>query len=185
MIVVLGAIGWGLIAVGALTHLWHHDRLRDLLGRHLDADRASAATLVFVEAVLTVVIAMGVIVDASWLAIVALAGAGLGVGFVAWIARLLITGSELPCACSFSSAPTSRWSLARAIAVMAVGALAFADVGALATVDRFAALVVGLGAAAAIYVLPEALGWPEFSRAQLARLDSHTPAGRVPKPEAS
>ncbi len=185
MTVLLGSIGWGLIAVGAVTHLWHHDRLRDLLGRHLDADRAGAAALVSAEVLLTVAIAVGVIIDASWLLVVALAGAGLGFGFIAWIARLLVTGSELPCACSFSSAPTSLWSLARAIVVITVALLAFADVGALTAPERVAALAVGLGAAAAIYVLPEALGWPEFSRAQLARLDSHAPTRRTATPEAS
>jgi hypothetical protein len=182
MTVVLGSIGWGLIAVGALTHTWHHDRLRDLLGRHLDADRAAAAILVFVEVLLTLSIAVGVIIDPSWLPTVAVAGGVLGLGFVAWISRLLLTGSELPCACSFSSAPTSAWSLARAVAVLAVSVLAIADAGSLAVAERIGALAVGLGAAAAIYVLPEALGWPEFSRAQLARLDSHAPARNTPKP---
>jgi len=176
MIIVLGAIGWGLIAIGAVTHVWHHDRLRDLLGRHLDADRAAAAALVSAEVIITLGIAIAIMLDAPWLPILAIVGTALGVGFVAWIGRLLATGSELPCACSFSSAPTSGWSLARALAVIPIVALAVADIDSVAVADRLAALAVGLAAAASIYVLPEALGWPEFSQAQLSRLDSHSPA---------
>lgn len=177
MTVVLGAIGWGLIAIGAVTHVWHHDRLRDLLGRHLDADRPAAAALVTIELAITAGILVGIIVDAPWLPIIALLGTALAVGFVVWIGRLLITGSELPCACSFSSAPTSIWSLARALAVLPVVALTVADIGSLDIADRGAAMAVGLAAASSIYVLPEALGWPEFSQAQLSRLDSHSPTG--------
>lgn len=175
MNLVLGAIGWGLIAVGALTHIWHHDRLRELLGRHLDADRPAAAALVTVELVVTLGVAIAILLDAAWLTFVALVGTALAVGFVAWISRLLITGSELPCACSFSSAPTSGWSLARAFAVVPIFVLAVTDIGAIGFADRLGALAVGLAAAAAIYVLPEALGWPEIAQAQLARLDSHSP----------
>lgn len=176
MTIVLGAIGWGLIAIGAVTHVWHHDRLRDLLGRHLDADRPAAAALVTVEVAVTVGVAIGILIDAPWLPIVASVGTALALGFVAWIGRLLATGSELPCACSFSSDPTSGWSLARALAVVPIVVLTIADIGSIEVADRLAALAVGLGAAASIYVLPEALGWPEFSQAQLSRLDSHSPA---------
>ena len=176
MIIVLGAVGWGLIAIGALTHGWHHDRLRELLGRHLDADRPAAASLLTFELVVTIGVAIAVISDAPWLPAIALVGTALALGFVAWIARLLLTGSQLPCACSFSAAPTSVWSLGRAVAVVCIALLAVADVASVDTADRVVALIVGLGVAAAIYVLPEALGWPEFSKAQLARLDSHIPA---------
>lgn len=175
MNLILGSIGWGLIAVGALTHVWHHDRLRDLLGRHLDADRPAAAALVSIEILVTVGVAVGILLDAAWLPVIALAGTALALAFVAWIARLLATGSELPCACSFSAAPTSGWSLARALAVVTIIVLAIVDIGSVDVADRMGALAVGLGAAASIYVLPEALGWPDVAQAQLARLDSHTP----------
>ena len=81
-----------------------------------------------------------------------------------------------------SSQETARKGNVFGIIGMAIAVVAFAEVERLATSERIAALPVGLGAAAAIYVLPEALGWPEFSRAQLARLDSHAPTRQMPKP---
>ncbi len=170
-----GSIGWGLIAIGAITHVWHHERLRDLVGRHLDADRSAALALVVAEVTITAAVALGVLLDGSWLPLAAIGGGLLAIGFVIWIARLLATGSELPCACSFSAAPTSVWSLARAMAVLSISLLWATDPASATVGDRVVALAVGLALAGAIYVLPESLGWPDYARAQLARLDSHAP----------
>lgn len=175
MTTLIGAVGWGLISVGALTHLWHHERLRELLAMHVSNARAAAAGLVAVEAVLATALAIGVIAEGGWLPLTSLVGGGVGLAFTAWIARLLVTRSSLPCACSFSAAPTSGWSLLRAVAVMTTATLAFVDDG-MATAERVAALIAGLALAAALYVLPESLAWPKATRAQLARLDSHAPA---------
>lgn len=180
MIVLLGAMGWGLIAVGAITHAWHHRRLRDLLARHLDADRTAAALLLTAEVAITAGVATGVLFDGAWLRAAAVAGTALAIGFVIWIGRLLATGSELPCACSFSAGPTSAWSLGRAVAVLSVALLVFADPGSIPTADRFVALAAGLAVAAAVYVLPESLSWPDHARAQLARMDSHAAAQGQP-----
>lgn len=175
MTLLLGSIGWGLIATGTLTHLWHHDRLRELLAMHVDADRPAAAALVTVEAALAIALPVGVFADASWLPVVAIAAAALGFGFTVWIARLLMTGSELPCACSFSQGPTSRWSLVRAALIMTAVALVAAPGTELSSSDIVASLAVGLAIAGAVFVVPEALSWPAPLRAQLARLDSHAP----------
>lgn len=174
MSLLLGALGWGLITIGAVTHVWHHTRLRELLGQHLDADRPAALALVGTEAALALALPVALLTDASWLPIAAALAAVVGLGFTAWIARLLLTGSELPCACSFSQGPTSRWSLVRAALLLSSVALAFVD-GGTSTTDIVAALVTGLAVAAAVFVLPEALSWPPALRAQLARLDSHAP----------
>jgi hypothetical protein len=97
---------------------------------------------------------------------------------MAWIARLLLTGSDLPCACSFSQAPTSLWSFARSVCVGLVGLfglVTFPDAHDTAGLsERVAILVVGWAVAAAIFVLPEAITWPPASKALLARVDAHT-----------
>lgn len=174
MTTLVGAIGWGLITVGAFTHLWHHVRLRELLAMHVSNARLAAAVLVLLEAALAGVLAAGVLTDASWLPVPGVVGGALGLAFTGWIARLLLTHSSLPCACSFSAAPTSGWSLLRAAAVIATAGLAWAGDG-LPLGDRIAALIVGLAFATALYVLPESLAWPTAAQAQLARLDSHAP----------
>ena len=187
MIELLGAIGWGLLACGSITHIWHHRQLRRLLGMHLDHERVPAAALTAVETALTVAIAVAFLTGHSSLPWLALAGMALAAGFIVWIARLLLTESDLPCACSFSEAPTSVWSFARSLCVALVGCLALVntawiDAGFISsasppdwdTGSRVAVLLVGWALASTIFVLPEALTWPDASKALLARVDAHT-----------
>ena len=177
MIELLGAIGWGLLACGSITHIWHHRQLRRLLAMHLDHERVPAAALTAVETALTVAIAVAFLTGHSSLPWLALAGMALAAGFIVWIARLLLTESDLPCACSFSEAPTSVWSFARSLCVALVGCLALVntawiDAGFISA--RVAVLLVGWALASTIFVLPEALTWPDASKALLARVDAHT-----------
>lgn len=183
MILLLGAVGWGLIAMGAITHLWHRGRLADLLAAHLNNEKPAAAALLGIEATLVATIAFAVLTNAPWLPVVAVAGTVLGIGFSLWITRLLVTGSELPCACSFSAGPTTRWSLLRAVLVIPTALLAWpASSPAIwptitptiaPAAEIVTALAAGLAVASAVYVLPESLGWPAPARAQLARIESH------------
>lgn len=176
----LGSVGWGLLAIGAITHIWHHRRLRELLGLHLNHEAVPAAILTGAEVALAILLPVAVIFDAvPRLPVVAVAAA-IAVGFCLWIARLLATRSDLPCACSFSSAPTSVWSLARAGAALSVIALGFAQPAS--TGLTIATFAVGMAAAGAIFVLPDALAWPTASRALLGRAQAHRPvtAGESP-----
>lgn len=177
----LGSIGWGLLACGAITHVWHHQRLRTLLAMHLNHERLPAATLTGAEVALTIGIAAAFLADwpiIRWLSLAALA---LAIGFVVWIGRLLVTSSDLPCACSFSEGPTTVWSLGRALGVALVGLFALGGVGCdLETSERIAVLFVGWALASGIFVLPEALSWPDASRALLARVDAHTSTEPAP-----
>ena len=173
MIELLAAVGWGLLAFGSMTHVWHHNRLRELLARHIDRPAAPAAALTTVEAGLSIATPAAFLADARVLALLAIVAAAVAIGFVLWIARLLATGSDLPCACSFSEAPTSGWSLARALCVCLVALFAFASPDALTSSEAIATLVAGWAVAAAVFVLPEALGWPDASRALMTRVDAH------------
>jgi len=134
-------------------------------------ERVPAAVFVAIETALAVTLAVLVIANNRTRIPLSLIAAVIGLGFVAWIARLLAQDSTLPCACSFSAAPTSRWSLLRAALVVPVGLLAL-DLPDLSAVESCAHLLVGLATAAAIYVLPEALGWPEASRALMQRVEA-------------
>ena len=178
MIELVGSIGWGLLACGSITHVWHQAQLRRLLAMHLDHERIPALVLTAAEVALAVGVATTYLTDHDSLRWFALAAMVLAAGFMAWIARLLVTGSDLPCACSFSEAPTSIWSFARSVCVGLVGV--FALLGSTAAADssgtdeRVAVLLVGWAVAAAIFVLPEAISWPPASKALLARVDAHT-----------
>ena len=176
MIALLAAVGWGLLAFGAVTHVWHHKRLRELLARHIDRPVVPAAVLTTVEAGLSVVIPIAFIADAGVLPLLGVAATVLATGFVFWIARLLASGSDLPCACSFSESPTSGWSLARASIVCLVALFAIVSPNDLTNVEAIATLVAGWAVAAAVFVLPEALSWPDASRALMTRVDAHTNA---------
>lgn len=169
----LGTIGWGLLAIGAITHVWHHERLRELLALHLDHERVPAALLTCAEVGLAVLLPVAYAVDAIPVLPVVAAASVLAVGFCFWIARLLLARSDLPCACSFSSAPTSLWSLARAVAALSV--LGLAAGSSASTALTIATFAVGMAAAGAIFVLPDALAWPTASRAQLTRAQAHDP----------
>ncbi|MEM7092880.1 MAG: MauE/DoxX family redox-associated membrane protein [Actinomycetota bacterium] len=179
-LVVIGAIGWGLLALGGITHLWHFDRLRELIAMHVDRDLAAATALVAMETGLAVALAIAALTDAGWLPVIAATAGLVGLGFTAWIARLLATDSDLPCACSFSVGPTSRWSLVRALSIVATVALAWAPWDQVNRPDVVVAAAVGAAVAGALFVLPEALSWPPAARGHLARLDAHRPieAGR-------
>lgn len=167
----VGAVGWGLLAFGATTHVWHHRRLRTLLAMHLDREAVPAFALTVVEVALTIALPVAVIVDGLEAIPLAVGATLLGSGFCLWIARLLLTKSELPCACSFSDAPTTVWSLARAAATLTVLALALATHENIA--DTIATFAVGLAVASGIFVLPDAIAWPTASRAILARSEAH------------
>lgn len=181
MILLVGGIGWGLLTIGAITHIWHQTRLRELLVAHTDHERAAAAALTAVEVGLAISLPIALASRGVALAVLSVAATVVGLGFVAWIARLLASGSSLPCACSFSSGPTSRWSLARAGAIVATGALAFSDQHSSSV--TITTLATALAVAAALFVVPEAMQWPAATRAQLARLDAYapdlTPASRL------
>lgn len=179
LLVLLGSIGWGLLACGAITHVWHHRRLRGLLAMHLDHERVPAALLTLVEVVLVVGIAASIRGGSQAIMVgLAIAATLLALVFVFWIGRLLVTGSELPCACSFSDAPTTWWSFARAVGVALVASFTFvnlSDYGSATTTANTAATVaVGWAVGAAIFVLPEAISWPTASKALMARVDAHT-----------
>lgn len=174
MIALLGSIGWGLLAFATITHLRDHRRFRSLLAMHLDHERIPAFGLTTAETVLAVALPVGFLTEQRWLRWAAAAAVVLGLGFVGWIARLLLSGSSLPCACSFSRAPTTIWSLARAGLVLLVAAFGFADSDPDMTVD-VATLATGLALAGALFVLPEAVAWPTASRAIMARVSAHDP----------
>lgn len=174
----LAAVGWGLLAFGAVTHVWHHRRLRELLAMHLDRERIPALALTTTEVALALAIPVALLAEhgvLQWLAAFAVL---LAAGFVAWVARLLLAGSQLPCACSFSAAPSSMWSLGRSAATLLVGLYLLVD-GATPASDetavgtRIATLLVGWAVAGAVFVLPDALAWPEASRALMARVDAY------------
>ncbi len=180
MIQLLGAIGWGLLACGSITHVMHHRRLRQLLAMHFDRERLPAALLTLVEVVLTIALPATLLTQVPSLRWFALAALVLAVGFMAWIARLLLTGSELPCACSFSAAPTTIWSFLRSVCVGLVGFYLLVDASAAAVADtssQVATLAVGWAVASVIFVAPEAFVWPAASRALMARVQAHAGQG--------
>ena len=144
--ILVAAVGWGLIATGALSHVWHHRRLRALLGRHFEADRPMAFALTVVEVALAVGIPLALLTGSGLLSAFSVAGGGLALGFAVWVGRLLSSGSDLPCACSFSEAPPNRWSLLRAIAVGTVVLFVVADGTGETTAMLVATLAVGWGA---------------------------------------
>ena len=171
MITLLACGGWGLFIIGALVHVRHRRRLADLLVLHTRHADALAPVVVALE----LVISIGLVV--TWTigfragtVVLALAGLAIGLGFVGWVSRLLLSDSDLPCACSFSSAPTTIWSLVRSAATLLVGLAALAPDRAAQPGAEFAAtLLAGLAVAAAIYVLPESLSWHrETERLRLA-----------------
>ncbi len=174
MTLLLGSIGWGLLTFGAITHVWHHARLRELLALHVDREVALALALTAAEVGFAVAIPVLVLADSGALVFTAGAAGLMAGGFIVWIARLLTSGSELPCACSFAETPTTVWSLARAAATALVTLLALA-----ALPDRIEAsistMAVGLAVGGVVFVLPEALAWPAASKAMLARIDAHAP----------
>ena len=179
----VASVGWGLLALGAVTHLWHRARLRELLAMHFDRPTPLAVALTAIESGLAVALPVALLSDSPALDWLAAAAALLGLGFVAWIARLLLTDSTLPCACSFSAAPTSIWSLARSACVVPVALFAvLSDPSATAIGDHLAILTVGAGVSAALFVLPEATSWPPASQALLARADAYAPGGTPTSP---
>lgn len=165
MILALGAFGWGLLAVGAVSHLVHFDRLVELLALHRREPRPLALALVGVESGVVALTAAALLFDVAVALIVgALVGAVLGLGFTLWVLRLLLTDSGLPCACSFGSGPTTKWSVIRAASTVLIGLLALSGIGDDGSVALAAtALVVGAAAGWAGFLLPDAIAWPEES----------------------
>lgn len=180
ILVLLGSIGWGLLACGAITHTWHHARLRSLLARHLDHERVPALALVSTEVALVIGLALALRTSDAWLVVFAAASTIMAVGFMVWILRLLLTGSDLPCACSFSDAPTTWWSFARASSVVLVACFLLVDrssyLGDTTLAETTATMLVGFAVAGALFVVPEAVHWPDTSRALLARVDAYASA---------
>lgn len=158
MTLLIGAVGWSLFAVGALVHLAHHRRFRDLVSLHFRYPGQVAAAIVIVEITIAILIPLAFAADLSILLTAAsVAATLLGTAFAIWVARLLLGGSEMPCACSYSAEPASKLSLARSLATLPVLAFAFADhSGAAAdTATITAAAALGI----AIFTLPDALQW--------------------------
>lgn len=163
LILALGVAGWGLFLIGAISHLSHFERLIDLLVLHFRSPRPAAIALVAAEVAIAALIPMGLLLGLQPIVrLTALAGAVVGAAFAAWVLRLFLSDSTLPCACSFSSAPTTLWSVIRATGTVAIGLLAF--VADQPTTLVLTALAVGAAAGTAGFVLPDALSWPEESQ---------------------
>lgn len=162
MILLLGAVGWSLFAFGALVHIWHHRRFRDLVSLHFRHSEQLALAVVVAEALLALVIpvAFGLGVDSLLLAACGLA-AVLGGGFSIWVGRLVLSGSQLPCACSFSAEPASGWSFLRSLGTLLVLGFVFADHSGAAT--DLATIAAGTAIGSALFTLPDALAWPATS----------------------
>jgi len=178
MILLLGSIGWGLFAAGALSHGTHLDRLETLLQSHTERSRAASRLLVATEISLAVAFPLAVLAVPALLSVVAVVGFVLALGFTAWVLRLKLTGSALPCACSFASTPTTWASVGRAGATMSIGVAAFATPDVLG--NDLATLVTGAAAALALYLLPDALAWPQFSTAMKQYAEAHPGPTMVP-----
>lgn len=183
MIVLLSAVGWGLFTVGAVTHAIHWDRLVHLLRGHVGRPVRLARLLVGLEAALAVTLPVTYLAGIGSAVIAAAVVAGLvAAGFTIFVMRLLLHGSELPCACSFSAGPTTGWSLMRSAATLTAALIAFApEPDGSSTV---ATLLVGAALGAVIFVLPDALSWPGYAKSMQAIATSA--AGRtlpVPVPE--
>lgn len=163
MILLLGSIGWGLFAAGAVTHLVHFSRLRELLALHFPAAEKLAPVLVAVE--FAIAVALPLAFSLGWqtiLVVFAIIAGVFALGFTVWVGQLLLQDSELPCACSFSSAPTSNWSLLRSAGCLLAVVLPIASWSGAAEVT--ATLMTGAALALALFVLPDALAWPDHAR---------------------
>ena len=176
----LGAMGWGLFTVGAVTHLLDLERLTFLLSSHTVRFAGIAARLlVAVETSLAVAMPVGFFAFGQTLAsVVAAAGALLAIGFTVWVLRLIVTKSALPCACSFSSAPPTPWSLARSAATALIGFFALADPGTWS--NDLATLLVGGAIGVVIFVAPDAVVWPQWSQEMRAYARSSAPSQATP-----
>jgi len=178
MILLLGSIGWGLFLAGALSHLTHLDRLEELLGPHTQHSRAASRLLAGAETTLALAFPVGVLLASALLTFAAVAGFVLATGFTLWVLRLKLSGSTLPCACSFAATPTTWKAVARAAATMLIGAALFAS--PTGVTDDLPTLLTGAAAAMAVYLLPDALTWPEFSFAMKQYADRHPGPTMVP-----
>lgn len=163
MILALATLGWGLFAAGAVSHTLHFGRLVELLSLHHRNPQWFARLLVGTELAIVGLTGLSLLAGVqSALVVSALCGALLGLAFTGWVLRLLLSGSTLPCACSFSAGPTTRWSVARAAGTMLVALLVLVPPTASQS-EIITALVVGAAAGWAGFLLPDALSWPDES----------------------
>jgi hypothetical protein len=163
MILLLGAIGWSLFAFGAIVHVMHFGRFKELMSLHFRHAASIALGVILLEATLAAAIPVAFAAGQTAVLTVACMLAGvLGAAFAAWVGRLLVTGSHLPCACSFSAEPASIWSLFRSLATLLVIAFAFADHAGAAT--NLATILAGGALGIAVFTLPDALAWPASSQ---------------------
>lgn len=171
---VVAFVGWSLLAVGATSHLFHFPTLVEQLAAHVSPDkqrstrerraRMLARYLVATEVALSVGVALSWMLGLrSLVIVVAGAAALLGAGFCLWLIRLITSGSDLPCACTTSGRPPTWWSLARSIPVMGTALFPLLDTTPSLldiSLTALAAFAIGL----ALFVLPDAMTWPRFSR---------------------
>jgi hypothetical protein len=163
MTLLVGATGWSLFAFAALVHLVHYRRFQNLVSLHLRHSRSVTLGVVLAEAILAIVIPIAYGLGLTALLVAAcLLAALLGGGFALWVGRLVLSGSQLTCACSYSAEPAAPASLARSLGTLAVLAFAFADHSGVAT--DLATIAVGAAVGVACFTLPDALTWPASSR---------------------
>lgn len=170
MMLVMAVTAWGTLATAAWAHSLSLDRFGDLLEMHFaHAGRGlvMARVVVVVEAAIALAAIGGYFAPIRFLVIAAaVAGFGLGLAYVIWVARLVLADSGLPCACSFSSAPPTWWSVGRAAVICGFGAFSTAPpVAEVGTGPAVGLFVAGSALGAAIYTLPDAMAWPRPARA--------------------
>jgi len=185
MILLLSSIGWGLFAAGAITHAVHATRLSELLGLHFAGARRLAPVLIAVEALIAITLPIAYFADLGvLLALAAAVAFVVAAAFTAWVTRLLLTDSQLPCACSFSSAPTSQWSVIRSAGCLFAALFPLAT--SASTGIGIATLLTGGAVAVAVFVLPDAMSWPAhakyFSDAVQQSAGTTSPVSITPNP---
>lgn len=165
MTLVVAVVAWGTLATATWAHGRSPRRFAELLEMHFGAEdraRRGAQVAIAIEAMITLGALVGYVASLRAVLVAsAVAGFVLGVCYVGWVARLVISDSGLPCACSFSSAPPTWWSVARAGVLCGFGAFIWApplaEVGGPESVGVF---VAGLALGTVVYAFPEAVAWP-------------------------
>lgn len=178
MVELLAAIAVGVIAGGLNSHIRHRQSLRNALRNLIPVPLVGfvAAAVILTEVALLVggIYVLAIDPSAPLRYVIAIFGTGVAVVFSTWVLWLLTTGRGTACGCSYSDGSPNYWSLLRSL-VIALFALLFM-VPELNSQDIFQRCVLtfaGFSFGMCLFILPEALNWPEVSSAMMQRINTY------------
>lgn len=172
-------IAVGLSLAGLNSHIQHPQSLRSAFENLGLTKQVQILTTLVIAVELTLCvtglyIALAGASNSTLIFGVGIAGSLTGLIFASWIIWLLTSARDQHCGCSYSQTPVQWLSLIRPAGIALFSVLLLPNIMWQShMLLRLSATAVGVALGIGVFILPDALSWPDVHKAMLTRLKTY------------